>query len=85
MSEFADYLTNDTLCTYSGDSWWPYCEKVIPFTADIYTCCENNMFKSLKIGSIDLDKQSFTFLAQALKRVIKEYTRKENFVASQSL
>lgn len=68
IDKFVNYLLNDTLCTTVGDSWLPYCEKVIPFTADIYTCCEDNHFKNLKIGSMILNKQNVLYLAHALKR-----------------
>jgi len=52
-----------------GVSFWPECERAIPFTADIYTCCENNQFKSLKLGSIDLDYNNVLFLMHALRRM----------------
>jgi len=67
---FLTFLQNSTTCPYKvGDSMWPYCDRAIPFTAKIYTCCENEQFKSLKIGSIDLDNNNVQFLMNALKRV----------------
>jgi len=41
LNRFLDYLQNSTTCPpLIGDSFWPNCERAIPFTANIYTCCE---------------------------------------------
>jgi len=70
ISNFLTFLQNSTTCPSKvGNLMWPYCDRAIPFTADIYTCCENNKFKSLKIGSLDLDSNNVQFLIKALKRV----------------
>jgi len=69
ISMFSKYLKNATTCPASvGDPLWPDCERAIPFTADIFVCCENDQFKSLKIGSIDLNYKNALFLMEALKR-----------------
>jgi len=69
INRFLVYLQNSTTCpSLLGDPFWPYCERAIPFTADIYICCENDQFQSLKLGSIDLDYNNILFLIQALKR-----------------
>jgi len=69
INRFLVYLQNSTTCpSMVGDSFWPYCERAIPFTADIYTCCENNQFQSLKLGSIDMNYNNVLFLMDALKR-----------------
>jgi len=66
---FSNYLENATTCPSSiGDSVWPDCERAIPFTSEIYVCCENDQFKSLKLGSIDLNYNNVLFLLDALRR-----------------
>jgi len=70
LNRFLIYLQNSTTCPANvGDPFWPYCERTIPFTADIYTCCENDQFHSLKLGSIDLNYENVLFLINAIQRV----------------
>jgi len=68
IENFWLYLQNATACPPEIDLFWPYCERAIPFSADIYTCCENDQFQRLKLGSIDLDYKDVLFMIETLKR-----------------